>query len=65
MPKPYETTSGGRFGGRDRAWAVARATAGIAAGGIAGWIARDVGVGATVAAATVSVLREIFVRPRR
>lgn len=50
---------------RGRVGAAARATFAVAVGAATGWTTRDVGLGVTTAAATVSILREAFVRPTR
>lgn len=52
-------------GWSDRAGAIARAVAAVAAGVAVGVSTRDVGLGVTTAAAAVSILRELLARPDR
>lgn len=50
---------------RERTGAIARAIIAVTAGATTGWTTRDVGLGLTTAAVTVSILREAFARPTR
>ncbi|WP_133067017.1 hypothetical protein [Mycolicibacterium sphagni] len=49
----------------DRATAIARAVVGVSAGAAVGITTRDIGLGITTAAALVSILGEVMVRPPR
>lgn len=70
MAKQHQPASGDDNPNHEARWrqsagAIGPTITGVTAGATVGWITRDLGLGVTTAVAVVSILRDVFPRPRQ